>query len=128
VIARVAVAVVVLVGFIGCGGRAAKRAATATVRPNELRSVAEVKAAFAHHGIRLAGGGVGITGGVRDTEMHGTAGDLDVEVDVYRTVPRYYSVLLGGSGRTHTVVARNIVAAWRGHDSPSVRVAMKELH
>ena len=68
-----------------------------------------------------------MTGGVRDTETFGTLGDLDIKVDVYRKVPRYYSVLLGGSGKTHTVVAHNVVAAWRGRDSPSVRAAMKEL-
>jgi len=68
-----------------------------------------------------------MTGGVHDTETFGTLGDFDIKVDVYRKVPRYYSVLLGGSGKTQTVVAHNVVAAWRGRDSPSVRAAMKEL-
>jgi hypothetical protein len=128
VIARVAVAVVLLLGAVGCGGHAANKSAAATiVRSRELRSVADVKAAFAHHGIRLVGAAAGATGNVRDTEMFGTIGDLHINVDVYRKVPRYYSVLLGGSGKTHSVVSRNVVAAWRGHDSRSVRAAMKKL-
>ena len=102
-IARVTVGVVLLVGVVGCGGHAASEpAAATTVRVQELRSVADVEAAFAHHGIRLAAGAaVGMTGGVRDTEMFGTIGDLDINVGVYRKVPRYYSVLLGGSGKSH---------------------------
>ncbi len=68
-----------------------------------------------------------MTGGIRAAEMLGTTGDLDVEVDVYRNVPVYYSVLLGGKGRTHTVGAHNVMAAWKGHDSPPVRAAMNEL-
>lgn len=89
--------------------------------------MAEVKAAFAHHGIRLAGDAVGMTHGVRDTEVVGTIGDLDINVEIYRTATRYYSVLLVGNGKTHTVVAHNVFAAWKGHDSPAVRAAMKEL-
>jgi hypothetical protein len=53
--------------------------------------------------------------------------DLDINVQVYRGVPRYFAVYLLGNGKPRTLIAHNVSAYWTGHDSRAVEAAMKEL-
>lgn len=109
---RLTVAAAVL-ALVGCGGHAAPK----VVAP---RTPAEVRRAFADHGIRLLP--VETTVGVRVqyTALFGQSGSLSVGIRVYphvrpeRSAPGVRSV-------------RNVVATWQGADSPSVEAAMDEL-
>lgn len=109
---RLTVAAAVL-ALVGCGGHAAPK----VVAP---RTPAEVRRAFADHGIRLLP--VETTVGVRVqyTALFGQSGSLSVGIRVYphvrpeRSAPGVRSV-------------RNVVATWQGADSPSVEAAMDAL-
>jgi hypothetical protein len=97
----------------GCGGRAAPK-------PAEPRTPAEVKRAFANHGIRLLLVQPTIGVRVRYTALFGQSGSLSVGVRVYAQVRRERSAPGIRS-------VRNVVATWQGADSPSVEAAMDEL-
>jgi hypothetical protein len=106
-------AVVVVGLLVGCGGHTAPKVV-------EPRTPAEVKRAFADHGIPLVF--VKPSAGVRlrYTALFGQSGSLSVGVRVYariraeRSAPGVRSV-------------RNVVATWQGADSRSVETAMDEL-
>jgi hypothetical protein len=110
---RVVIAAIVGASLVGCGGHAAPK----VVAP---RTPAEVKQAFADHGIRLLL--VEPTAGVRVrfTALFGQSGSLSVGVRVFARVRADRSAP-GVRG------VRNVLATWQGADSPSVDAAMDEL-
>jgi hypothetical protein len=109
---RFIVAAAVL-ALVGCGGHAAPKAPAP-------RTPAEVKRAFADHGIPLVlvkpAAGVRL----RYTALFGQSGSLSVGVRVLRRVRAERSAPGLRS-------VRNVVATWQGADSPSVEAAMDEL-
>jgi ABC-type nitrate/sulfonate/bicarbonate transport system substrate-binding protein len=102
-----------VLALVGCGGHAAPKAPAP-------RTAAEVKRAFADHGIRLLL--VKPTAGVRVrfTALFGQSGSLSVGVRVLRRVRAERSAPGIRS-------VRNVVATWQGADSPSVEASMDAL-
>lgn len=110
---RFVLTAIVVAGLVGCGGHGAPK----VVAP---RTPAEVKRAFADHGIRLLL--VQPTAGVRVRfkALFGQSGSLSVSVRVFRRVRAERSAPGVRS-------VRNVLATWQGADSPSVDAAMDEL-
>jgi hypothetical protein len=111
---RLIVAAAVL-ALVGCGGHAAPKVP-------EPRTPADVKRAFADHGIRLRRVVVQPTAGVRVRYMalFGQSGSLSVSVQVFRRVRAERSAPGVRS-------VRNVLATWQGADSRSVEAAMDAL-
>lgn len=108
-------------GVVGCGG---------TAHAAQKRTAAEVRQAFARHGVKLERATPLIPYGTHAraaAEFMGTDGELSVAVTVYRATSSKRGALLLGSGAPHLVVARNVVAAWTGHDSRRIEAAMTDL-
>lgn len=114
---RGVVALLVVASVTGCSHHS-------TASP---RSVAEVKRAFAGHGITLSGAGARPMR-LPYVALFGTSGALSINVEVYRPpVPRRRVLLFLGSGPRHSLSARNVEVTWTGADSPRARAAVDEL-
>ena len=102
-----------VLALAGCGGHATPAVAAP-------RTPAEVKRAFAEHGIRLLDVKPTVGVRVRYTALFGQSGSLSVGVRVY---PRLRPEKSAPGVRS----VRNVVATWQGADSPSVEAAMDAL-
>jgi hypothetical protein len=114
---RLIVGAVMVSSVIGCGGKNAEQ---------PPRSVAEVKRAFAHHGIRLVRFEPSIGPRVPYAGLFGESGSLSVSVQVYEQGSGG-KALRQSAGRPHMLRARNVLVTWQGADSPSVEAAVDEL-
>jgi hypothetical protein len=114
---RLIVGAVMVSSVIGCGSKNAEQ---------PPRSVAEVKRAFAHHGIALVRFEPSIGPRVPYAGLFGESGSLSVSVQVYQQ-GRGGKALRQSAGRPHMLRARNVLVTWQGADSPSVEAAVDEL-
>jgi hypothetical protein len=90
-------------------------------------SVAQTRAAFARHGIRLTRLPPMLQPDRDRTELGSDGPSLEVTVYSSVAAAAHGTFFLLGEGKPHSEVRRNVLVAWLGREGPRVAAALRDL-